>query len=191
MRLVDKLLDKCERDGVLEKEEEDIIRFGIENLINLVICLGILLCIGWIFDSLLSGILFFMFFLPLRKYAGGYHSNTEKGCIISSVAILLLVFSIFFLERWNMVVYLIISALCNVLFFFMVPVGNKNKLLDELEKAVYRRKTCKVLIGENLCILFSYYKNLYFIICIVVMVYVTVGILLIWGRIDNRKMIGR
>lgn len=62
MRLVDKLLDKCERDGVLEKEEEDIIRFGIENLINLVICLGILLCIGWIFDSLLSGILFFMFF---------------------------------------------------------------------------------------------------------------------------------
>ena len=66
MSILDKLLNKCEQDGVLKEEEEDIIRFGIESLINLVICLGILLCIGWIFGSLLSGIFFFAFFLPLK-----------------------------------------------------------------------------------------------------------------------------
>ena len=44
MSILDKLLNKCEQDGVLKEEEEDIIRFGIESLINLVICLGILLC---------------------------------------------------------------------------------------------------------------------------------------------------
>ncbi|RHV79666.1 hypothetical protein DXB01_06285 [Clostridium sp. OF10-22XD] len=191
MSILDKLLNKCEQDGVLKEEEEDIIRFGIESLINLVICLGILLCIGWIFGSLLSGIFFFAFFLPLRKFAGGYHSNTEVGCIISSIIILLLVFSTLFLGRWNIAVYLIISVLCNILFFFMVPVENKNKLLDKLEKEVYRKKTWKVLTYENLCVLFSYYMNLYFIIRITAMVYVTVGILLIWGRLDNLKMIGR
>lgn len=73
----------------------------------------------------------------------------------------------------------------------MVPVENKNKLLDKLEKEVYRKKTWKVLTYENLCVLFSYYMNLYFIIRITAMVYVTVGILLIWGRLDNLKMIGR
>lgn len=62
MSILDKLLNKCEQDGVLKEEEEDIIRFGIESLINLVICLGILLCIGWIFGSLLSGTFFFAFF---------------------------------------------------------------------------------------------------------------------------------
>ena len=92
-----------------------------------------------LYGSLLSGIFFFAFFLPLRKFAGGYHSNTEVGCIISSIIILLLVFSTLFLGRWNIAVYLIISVLCNILFFFMVPVENKNNLINWRKKSIEKK----------------------------------------------------
>lgn len=93
MSLVDKLVHKFRTDGVITEQDEEIVTFGLDNLINLISCIGILICIGSIFGSWKDGAFFFLLFFPLRKYAGGYHSDTKMKCVLSSVIILFSVFS--------------------------------------------------------------------------------------------------
>jgi len=60
MSLVDKLVHKCRTDGVIAKQDEEIVRFGIDNLINLMSCVGILLCVGNVFGSWKDGMIFIL-----------------------------------------------------------------------------------------------------------------------------------
>lgn len=185
MSIVDKLVHKCRTDGIISEQDEEIVRFGIDNLINLMLCIGILVCVGSIFGSWKNGLIFFLFFFPLRKYAGGYHSNTKTKCVVSSVVLLFAMFCILYIKRWHSRIYLILFCIFHLLIFCLVPVGNQNKILDVLEKRVYRRKTYIVLAFEDLFFIFSYLMNYNNLIILITMVYATVGLLLILGVIKN------
>lgn len=186
MSLVDKLVHKFRTDGVITEQDEEIVRFGLDNLINLISCIGILICIGSTFGSWKDGLFFFVLFFPLRKYAGGYHSDTKMKCVLSSVIILFTVFSTLYIKRWENITYLLLFCMCHLLIFCLVPVENQNKRLDVMEKRVYKRNTFIVLAVEDLIFIFSYLIDIKNMTIILTMVYVTVCLLLVIGVLKNR-----
>ena len=68
----------------LKNEEIEVLRYGIECIINMSIPLMFLLVYAWHARMLLSAIIWFATFLALRNYIGGYHASSHWQCILHS-----------------------------------------------------------------------------------------------------------
>lgn len=62
----------------------EVLRYGIECIINMNIPLIFLLVYAWHVRMLLSAIIWFATFLTLRNYIGGYHASSHWQCILYS-----------------------------------------------------------------------------------------------------------
>jgi accessory gene regulator B len=77
--------------GEIEEKKIAIIRYGFEIMISsLCIFVSILLYAIVIF-RLSDGIIFLLFFMPIRLFSGGYHAPTYKKCYICTMILFIVV----------------------------------------------------------------------------------------------------
>lgn len=70
-------------NNVIEDADIDIVKYGVKSFglnVSNIICL---LLISLIFDDLIIGLLFLIFFIPIRVLIGGYHCSTAMKCFAS------------------------------------------------------------------------------------------------------------
>ncbi len=154
-------------EKIIVDGDREVYQFGIEQIL---INLSTLAVIGIISLSMFSleQALFWMFgMLPIRAVAGGYHARTPFKCNVLTITVFILnMFIIGILTRY-MTTYLSISILLiiHLGLVFFAPVDHINKVLDENETIIAKKKsrligitlliTCAVLI----CIFGA--KNIY------------------------------
>lgn len=63
--------------GVVAEEEQPIIRYGLEVLLETVLSYASILIIALYIGTLLETVVFLGAFMLLRCYAGGYHASTR------------------------------------------------------------------------------------------------------------------
>lgn len=171
------------RDGVISPEEVEIVEYGLENLGSSLIGMSITLIIGYCFDFLLGSFLLWLLIFPLRKNSGGFHAETKGRCLLFSSAILLVSFVCFVQIEWPKTGYILIAAISFVTIFFMAPVGNDNKHLDQVEYKVYRRRTRMLLLLEGVLFVTAAVFGWKDLVVVVTMDFFIVGISLVAGRI--------
>jgi len=131
LRIEKKLAGILLKDGIISSEEVGIVEYGLENLGSSLLGMSITLLIGYCFDFLWGSFLLWILIVPLRKNAGGFHAETKARCLLFSSAMLLTSIICFGQIKWSEAVY-IGAAVCSFLaVFFMAPVGNDNKHLDQ------------------------------------------------------------
>ncbi len=137
-----------------EKEREEIIRYGIKRGTVIFASTLITILMGWILGIFWQGITFWMSLSMLRKYAGGYHADTEKRCyVISFIVVAVSLFCIKLINysgAWGIV----LQTLSLLVILFLAPVENKNHILDKDEKRRYGIKT--KMIAILICALYAY-----------------------------------
>ncbi len=69
------------------EEQEEIVRYGLERMKSRAIAIGATLMLGGILGMLAEGIVFFLCFIGVRRYAGGYHADTQARCYVISFGI--------------------------------------------------------------------------------------------------------
>lgn len=144
------MIEKLVFYNVIPEEETEIYTFGMEclvlKLIHCISYLGIAACFGMLPELIAIGCVL----IPLRRSAGGYHAKTRTGCYLFSC---FYVFIILFVSKAviNQYVWWGALALSDGVIFFMSPVDNDNKKLDEKETLYYRKKSRHILILVNLC----------------------------------------
>lgn len=171
------------RNGVISSEEVEIVEYGLENLGSSLIGMSITLIIGYCFDFLLGSFFLWLLIFPLRKNAGGFHAETKGRCMLFSSAMLLVSIVCFVQIKWPETVYILIAAISFVTIFFMAPVGNDNKHLDQVEYKVYRRRTRMLLLLEGVLFLTAAVFGWKDLVVVVTMDFFIVGIALVAGRI--------
>lgn len=129
-------------NNLIEKDKAEIYLYGLEILI--AECLSILsvLFLGLITDHFIDTLLFLAAFIPLRTYAGGFHSNTHLKCLailILNVAVAILVKS-FIDIKFIYFVWIIFFIPALVLIVFIAPVEHENKPLSNKNKK-HNKKT--------------------------------------------------
>ena len=130
----------------------EIITFGLTKMISTALMLMFTIIISVLMGDFLVGILFEASFIMLRRYAGGYHAETQEKCMIMTyLSTLLCVATIFFVPV-NMYFAGALVALFNIEIFRRAPIESKNKPLNLIEKMIYRRKT--IVITLLLSVLF-------------------------------------
>lgn len=113
------------------------------------------------FDIFLEGILFLIFFIPLRRYSGGYHFNNSFLCFIFSFII---IFSISYLSAfiYNIpnIFQFFIFVLCVIANYKIGIIDHKNKRISIQEKKLFQKKIFHIEIFYVTLLLIGIYFSI-------------------------------
>ncbi|MDE5738016.1 MAG: accessory gene regulator B family protein [Oscillospiraceae bacterium] len=124
--------------GIIEKEDSDVYVYGYETFISGIIDFFLIITIGVFLKCPFNAFIFFIMFVSIRLYTGGYHADTYVKCKITMILILLTVLGLSLIE-FPFYTISLLMILLSITVYFQAPIENKNKPLDEMEKKKYHR----------------------------------------------------
>lgn len=142
-------------DNFSEEEEREIISYGLKQMKSTITMITVLLSIGIVFQVAFESVIFLICFIYLRKYAGGYHADTQERCYVFST--LIFVAACYIIRNVQEDKGFLVLQIINMLLLFrLVPVDNKNRRLEQWEKDKYGRKArIRIIIAYVLYIFFN------------------------------------
>lgn len=129
-----------------EDERKEIIEYGLHQGKVMLVWVLTVLSLGYIFHILEQSILFLIAFVSLRRFAGGYHAESQEVCYVVSFLVLVVTFFLikeeFFTSlwiRWQ-------QTLGIITIMILAPVENNNHILTNEERIEYGNKTRIIVI---------------------------------------------
>ena len=90
--MIDELVNKVVELGIREKRisitQKNIYLYGYTVLFETSISMVCSLTIAALFSKIVELLAFFMFFISLRSFGGGYHSKSRRNCILLSILLI-------------------------------------------------------------------------------------------------------
>lgn len=90
--LAERITDWLIKNGTISEQSRESYVYGVEVSIERFTTYAVLLILSIVLEIFIPSILFILFFVALRGYAGGFHVKTFWGCFISTI-VLYLVYS--------------------------------------------------------------------------------------------------
>lgn len=135
-RLTDWLITK----EAVSIDEKELYEFGIFHLLLNIIDTVSILLLALLFREVISTVFYIICFCTLRRYAGGYHAKTVFTCYLltltAALGMLVLLKQFDFIAPVQFAIWFI-SGMIILLF---APIQNANKILDDIEIIVYKRR---------------------------------------------------
>lgn len=150
-RIVDSFVEKQFSSGIMQEKDMSVYRYGytlmLESIINFLFSMIIAMFLG----EIKAFLVFFMLFVPLRSFCGGYHAKKAWQCIgLSNVVVIATVM----LSKWMTQVQfsqflgvlgeLVVAGVIIVL----APAENENKRLSAVEKIYYKKLAACIITIE-------------------------------------------
>lgn len=173
--------------GMITKEECQEYEYGFVIAMEKGLSLIISLCIAVLMNAIVEAILFFIIFIPLRKYAGGLHLSKYSYCLILSCLTFSAVMYISKFLQIDSSIALLLIICMDLLIIVMYPVENINRDVDEKENIFFKKRLERNLLINlviaMVCILFNKRHYLLVIVGTLVMITSTMYI----GKIKYNK----
>lgn len=94
-----------------------------------------------LFHEVMPTVFYIICFCTLRKYAGGYHAKTVFTCYLltltAALGMLVLLRQFDFIAPFQFVLWFI----SGIIILLFSPIQNVNKILDDIEKVIYQKRT--------------------------------------------------
>ena len=131
---------------------------------------------------------FFFIFIPLRSYAGGYHTKNKLTCYFFSNFMLLAIIYIPTITSSKTAFYVIgwLFFLSIILILRLAPIPNFNRSFDDIEQKIFMKRTRCILFIELLFIAITFVLHFSYWIKLLMLAPITVALLLILSLISNR-----
>lgn len=160
------------RNNVVPVDDAPVYSYGLELLLSTVINLVIMICISFISGKPFIILPYILSFIPLRIFAGGYHSKSHINCIIFNAVLFIISIVLLSLVPTHSAVTLcaFINFISLILIIAFSPVEAKNKPLTDYEVIQHRKYSIYIsifimvisVILYELCIIDS---HLYIMAC--------------------------
>lgn len=187
MKIEKTLAEMLLKDEIISSEEVEIVEYGLENFGSSLLGMSVTLIIGCCFGFLRGSFLLWLLVFPLRKNAGGFHAETKGKCLLFSSAVLLASIICFVDARWSITGYILVAAFFFIVIFFMAPVENGNKHLDQTEYLVYRKRARIILVLEGALFVMAARFRWNELVTVVTIDFFIVGVSLAAGRMKLWK----
>lgn len=136
-----KISSKFVEHKIITEDMVDIYKYGVEITISSIIGFALVLIIGLIFKSLMQALIFYIVFIILRSFTGGYHASSYLKCnLVFSIAASLV---IFFSKAATAVQFstgvinsLFLPALS--VFIWLAPIENPNKTIEKKRRIYFK-----------------------------------------------------
>lgn len=152
--------------GYIPLDDVDLIAYGFFAVLSKFIYGAICVISGFVFNRFVESIIFYISFLFVRKYAGGFHAKTELRCFfLSALSITISVLMISLSEKVIPVtiVVLCLSMISYIMISIYAPVPSKERPLNEEECKRYSNISkirIMMLIAISLITYILEYKNI-------------------------------
>ena len=143
---------------VINENESDIYIYGYETFFSGVIDLIITLILGILFRRLITAIVFFVMFVSVRMYTGGYHADSYLKCKMIFIGIIISVLGVTYIKFPLYIVFLII-ALFLITVYRLCPIENPNKPLSKQQKRKYRKISLLFSIIWSIAAIITYFNT--------------------------------
>lgn len=147
--MITKLVDRMIGQEILESEKRDEYIYALTIRAEQVITYTLLAMVCLWTHNILEGLIYAVAFKGIRQYSGGYHAKTLLGCLVGTIAMLLVVVRWIapFLQTHPIVMtFLVIISIC-VLFIFS-PVNHPNLNLSKEEMSDCRKGVYVAILTE-------------------------------------------
>ena len=139
-----------QNNDIISPDKTEICAYGLELMISTIGEIIIILLFS-IFSGVLSEtLLFFIAFIPLRIYAGGYHADNRLRCFL----ILIMVYIIFVIvinvipNEWYRT-FNIWAPIVNIICVFMLaPISHQNRKQTTKEIHIFRKISIIISFAE-------------------------------------------
>lgn len=132
---------------IIKEENRDLYEYGIRQLCFTSLNFVTEVCIGILSGMLTECVLFLIAYIPLRRFAGGFHAKSELRCYgISTLLLSIGLALIRFAQntRTEFVLPMLFIVACGII-FTVAPVDSYAKPLDEMEHKVFQKRTRWIL----------------------------------------------
>lgn len=177
------LVDILIKNNAIDSNLMEVYVYGYEVMISAISDLLITIIIGAIAGRLINAIIFFMIFVTVRVYTGGYHANTYIKCkfVFISILICVLSLSVFYFDIFTL---FFIDLFFVMIVFLTAPTENENKPLSEDEKRKYSviSRIISLFWSAFALLIFSYNSTL---TVTIISTELFIGLLLAYGKVKE------
>lgn len=173
--------------GIIKGENRDLYEYGIRRLCFTSLNLITEVIIGIMSGMLMECIAFLIAYIPLRRFAGGFHADSELRCYGVSTLMLcagLTLIRIFQGVRQALILPTLFIMGCGII-FAVAPVDCIAKPLDKMEHRVFRKRTRWILGVHIILFVLAFIKSRN-IAVILVVADEMLSVMLLLGIIKNR-----
>lgn len=144
------------------KIELDVFLYGYDAALNYLLYMMFTFPIALILGETIEVLVFLFFFIPLRRYIGGYHFNSKVLCLIFSVFFSLIIpYLAITFGQIHFYFRIIILIIMIIITFKIKAVDHPNKRISVVEKLVYTKKSLIIEISYSILILMLYNESTY------------------------------
>lgn len=127
--------------GIIKEEEQEIYQFGIWNGFIILLNIFTAFLIGLFTGKLWMVCVFTVFFMTLRSYTGGYHSDSRVFCYVGSNLVLFIpIYTVELFARMPDMVRMVVLGISVGIILIYSPMHSKKRKLDEKEQRHFGRK---------------------------------------------------
>lgn len=158
-RLSNKVYTVFNIGQVIDKEKEELYRYGIQIFLSNIIEVFSAVIIGIVFSAVTEMIILLVSFIVTRRFTGGYHAKTFGRCslLTSTVMILSILIQKYIYIPFN--ICILIGIISFIIFILFVPIENENKRLsDELKRKCKIKAFIVLSVQLILGYILYYYK---------------------------------
>lgn len=149
------IADMLWTQGIIQEDDIDKCKYGIDLFISSFLEIISILAIAAFLGNFIETVLLFVFFVPLRIYAGGYHADTKLKCFIISLVMYGFSYTLANITPSGMFVLInVIGTLFSlIMVLIMAPIIHINKNVNDIERRNYRKISIEICLVETTIIL--------------------------------------
>ncbi len=142
--------NQLSEQGIIKQEDIDTCMYGLEVFASSVLELLSVLVISLFLKNFVYTLIFFVSFIPLRIYAGGYHADTRLRCYL----ILLAVYAIFtvalkYIPVDSVIPFIQITTVFTLsMVLIFAPIVNDKKSINNAEYKFYKKVSNTIAFVE-------------------------------------------
>lgn len=183
--IINNIMAFVNRSEVINKDKQEIIKYGLEILLLKFLFWLSTLIIGIIMGTFFECLIYISSFIFLRSYAGGYHANSRIRCFIQSIITILSALTILHVSKNHSIVGLLLivfSILSGIIIFCFAPIDSENKSLSKEENIIFKKKARLILIVEIIAVLVLFCFKLNAFSNSIMLAIITSGVLVLLGK---------
>lgn len=135
-------------------------RYGVRTVFVLLVNILSLFVIGACMKMQKETVTFILAFMALRSYAGGWHCKRNAWCyLVSCLTIWLALLMCRYKILENPLLFICILFGTGIMLYLYAPVEHRNRLLNRVERRIFRRRTFVVFTIESVIAFFFMIAN--------------------------------
>jgi len=176
------------KHGVFIDADKELYQYSYQLLLETLLSWASIFVVGALFHNLIGTLLFAVFYIPLRVYAGGYHARTFTGCYwmsITSFVVFSLLIARFAPIISNLLFWSVLLTCCAII-LFLAPIADQNKPASVEEYNAFRVKVRKILMFDlGITLLFGIQNIDYDILLYMEFAFLQLSIQLLIGKLTT------